>query len=164
MRNVAFALIEKHRETGVFFDTNLMLVLIVGAYDPTRLENFKRTMAYTMKEYLLLDEMLKRSRRRLTTPNIMTEVDNLSRQLSEKEHGTVSEQLKALLANMFEIYHESSLFIGGDAHKKFGLTDALLLKLSERHLIITADFPLARRLETLGRDVINFNHLRPYVR
>ena len=43
-----------------------------------------------------------------------------------------------------------------------GLTDAVLISLAERHLIITADFPLANRIETLGRDVIDFNHLRVY--
>jgi len=63
---------------------------------------------------------------------------------------------------MFEIYQESGLFIGADVNKKFGLTDAILMKLAEKHLIVTVDFPLAHRLETSGRDVANFNHLRPY--
>jgi len=162
MLHAALALIDKHRISGAVFDTNLTLVLLVGGYDPSRLETFKRTMAFGPKEYLLLDRLCKRCGRRLTTPNVLTEVDNLSRQLPEKEHAAIAERLKALVTDMFEIYHESSLFLGEEMHKKVGLTDALLMKLLESHLVVTADFPLARRLETLGRDVINFNHLRRY--
>lgn len=97
MLDTAMALIVKHRSSGVFFDTNLMLVMVVGAYDRMRLQSFKRTMAFGPKEYVLLEKLYKLCGRRLITPNILTEVDNLSRQLPEREHDAVSEQLHKLV-------------------------------------------------------------------
>jgi hypothetical protein len=162
MLSNAIALLERHRTSGAYFDTNLMLVMAVGNYDPNRIETFKRTMAYTPKEYALLLKICNRCGRRLTTPNILTEVDNLSRQLPEREHKMIAAHMQRLVADMFETYHESIELLGSKTHEQMGLTDTVLIALAERHLIITADFPLANRIETLGRDVINFNHLRVY--
>ena len=74
----------------------------------------------------------------------------------------IAAHMQRLVADMFETYHESIELLGSKTHEQMGLTDAVLIALAERHLIITADFPLANRIETLGRDVIDFNHLRVY--
>jgi hypothetical protein len=101
-------------------------------------------------------------RRRLTTPNILTEVDNLARQFPSGEHSGIALHTRELVSTMFEVYHKSDLHLGGDAHQKVGLTDAILMAQAKNHLVVTADFRLANRISTMGRDVINFNHLRRY--
>jgi predicted nucleic acid-binding protein len=163
MLNQASQLISKHRDSGVYLDTNLMVVLVIGSCGVDKLKSHKRTLAYGPPEFRLLESLMSKFRRRLTTPNILTEVDNLARQFPAQEHESISLQTRRIVSTMFEVYQESGLHLGGEMHKKLGLTDAILVEQAERHLIITADFPLANRISTLGRDVINFNHLRRYV-
>lgn len=162
MMSHALELIARHRSSGVYLDTNLMLMLVIGSYNPQRLQTFKRTKAYTPAEFRLLENIMNKFERRLTTPNILTEVDNLTRQLPEREHDPIALHIQRLVADMFEVYHESREHLGGEAHRKVGLTDAILIAQAEKYLIVTEDFPLASRIARLGRDVINFNHLRRY--
>lgn len=162
MLDHALQLIAKHRESGVYLDTNLMVVLVIGSYDVDKLQSHKRTLAYAPAEFRLLRTLVSKFRRRLTTPNILTEVDNLARQFPSGEHSGIALHTRALVSTMFEVYHKSDLHLGGDAHQKVGLTDAILMAQAENHLVVTADFRLANRISTMGRDVINFNHLRRY--
>lgn len=141
-------------------DTNVMLLLTIGTLNPTRLAEFKRTKMYTHSDFLLVSELLSRFRRRLTTPNILTEVDNLSRQLPTREHQDLSNVLKHLIDLFVEIYVPSASVISDPAYFKSGLADSVAITLSSDHLVLTDDFPLANRLATMGRDVINLNHLR----
>lgn len=156
-------ILSKHRRSGVFVDTNLMVVLVLGSYDPNCLERHKRTrFVYEPAHFRLLLSLLSRFERKLTTPNILTEVDNLVRQISEAEQAAIALHFQRLVKEMFEIYQESSAHLGGEFHKKVGLTDAILIELAKNHLIVTADFRLANRIEAMGRNVINFNHIRGY--
>lgn len=164
MLNQSLALIAKHSASGAFIDTNLMLLMAVGNYDRDRIASFKRTNAFRAEEYDLLGKLLSRCRRLLTTPNVLTEVDNLLRQLPEREHKEIAKHTQQLVASMFEVYHESKGHLGGTDHELLGLTDAILIRLAKSHLIITSDFPLASRIASLGYDVINFNHLRRYAK
>ena len=42
----AAALIDKHRGKGVFVDTNLFVLLLVGLVNPRRIPEFKRTQDF----------------------------------------------------------------------------------------------------------------------
>lgn len=145
---------------GVVIDTNLMLLLVVGSYKRTRIETFKRTRKYTDADFDVLLELISPFSRRIATPNILTEVDNLVRQAPEREHADIAKAFTNILTHFAEIYRPSHGFIGTPIYIKTGLTDAILVSLAEEHLILTDDFPLANRLERIGRAVINFNHLR----
>ena len=153
-------LIAKHRTSGVVIDTNLMLLLVIGTYDPERIPTFKRTIKYTERDYKLVLDLISRFARRVTIPNILTEVDNLSRQTAEGEHSHISRTMSRLLDNLVEVYRPSASVVGTQIHAQVGLSDALIISLAEEHLILTDDFPLSNRLESAGRDVINLNHLR----
>lgn len=81
----------RSRETGgraqargsLFIDTNLLLVLLIGALDLGHVERFKRTKPYTRNDDELLLAFIGEFERLITTPNILTEVSNLAGQLSE---------------------------------------------------------------------------------
>jgi hypothetical protein len=152
--------IRKYKIKGIVVDTNLVLVLILGKYNPARIATFKNTSTYTAEDYILLTRFLRHFERRIALPNILTEVDNLSRQIDQREHVAISEALLHWQIGLDEIYLKSSLVIGSELHQKIGLTDSLIIALSEEFLVLTADFPLASRLASMKRDVINFNNLR----
>jgi hypothetical protein len=152
--------IRKYKIKGIVVDTNLVLILIIGNYNPARIATFKNTCAYTADDYVLLTRLLRHFERRIALPNILTEVDNLSRQIDTREYAAISESLLHWQVGLDEIYLRSSLVIGSNLHRKIGLTDSLIIALSEEFLVLTADFPLASRLASMERDVINFNNLR----
>ena len=52
------ALIEKHRGKGVFVDTNLLVLLLVGSVNPTRIANFKRTQSFTVEDFRILSRLV----------------------------------------------------------------------------------------------------------
>jgi hypothetical protein len=153
-------LLQKYREKGLILDTNLMLLLAVGAYNQQRIVSFKRTQRYAISDYHLVVGLLSSVRRRVTTPNILTEVDNMVRQLPKHEHVHVAAAILAIVQSSFEVYVPSIELMATEEYAKLGLTDSVLLQGAKECLVITDDFPLAQRLQSIGRDVININHLR----
>ena len=76
-------LVVRYQNKGLLIDTNLLLLYFIGAYDPTRIPKFKRTMAFTIDEFWFLVKFLGVFNKLVTTPNVLTEVSNLSGQLAE---------------------------------------------------------------------------------
>ena len=74
-------LIGLYKAKGLLIDTNLLLLYFIGTYDPDRIPRFKRTMSFTVDEFLLLDAIFTNFDKVITTPNILTEISNLSGQL-----------------------------------------------------------------------------------
>ncbi len=163
MLNRLTHLLGKHRSLGVFFDTNLLLVVAVGRWNRSQISSYKRTRAFNEREYAFLDALFRRVPTRFTSPNILTELDNLSRQLPERSHAEIGMVVHAVAEDMVEVYDPSLPHLGGKDHARVGLTDALLLNAAKRSMVVTDDYRLALLIESRGGDAVNFNHLRPYI-
>ena len=153
-------LIGKHRNKGLLIDTNLLLLLVVGLYDRRRIANFKRTAAYTLDDFQKIGWLAKQFSQLWTTPNILTEVDNLGRQLPSREHSGFSNSLRQLSIGMREEYVISSLVTASRTYHWLGLADSATLSLTKSLLIISDDFALYQHALKQGYDAINFNHVR----
>ncbi len=155
-------LIAKYRNKGVLLDTNLMVLLAVGHYKLERISSFKRTDKYTVDDFALVSRILANFERRITTPHILAEADNLMRQLPNWECGPVAAVMTRLIENIFEIYSPSLDAARNERYSILGLTDCVTLAVAKEVLVITDDFPLSNVLSHLGRDAININHLRMF--
>ena len=62
---------------SVLVDANLMLVFVVGSYEPLYVSKHKNTRGYSSEDFYLLRELLAQTHARITTPHILTEVSNL---------------------------------------------------------------------------------------
>jgi len=155
-------LFERYRTKGILIDTNLMVLIAVGTYNRLRIETFKRTIQYTLEDLELMLWILAYFNRRLTTPNILTEVDNLTRQLPESEHEALATSFTQLISRKFEVYVQSSQVAQHATYVKLGLTDCAtaIAAAEEEVLIITDDLRLSSILSSLGMDAININHIR----
>ena len=155
----AYDLLVRHKARGAIIDTNLLLLLIVGACDLSAIGR-GRLQKYTINDYNLMMRIFRLLDRIIITPNIMTETDNLARQdIVDKS------RLANVVCNIFnkvsEIYRPSNSAVGSREYEKVGLTDTHLLTMaSEHYLTITDDLPLYHILETLRREAININHIR----
>jgi hypothetical protein len=142
-------------------DTNLLLLLVVGAFAPGQIERFKRTRAYSVDDYVLLTGFVRGFDQMLATPNILTEVSNLAGQLAEPARSGALRALGTLALKIEEQYLASRTLVAEADFLRFGLTDvAILIAARGRVAVITDDLPLYVRLASLGLDVTNFHHLR----
>lgn len=150
------------RRGALFIDTNLLLVLLIGALDPNHVERFKRTKAYTRNDYQLLLAFIGEFERIITTPNILTEVSNLAGQLSEPMRERAFVALRTLTNNSLdEEYRPSRELALEPSFPVLGLADASVIAAADKGItVLTDDLPLYARLSSAGVEAINFQHLR----
>jgi rRNA-processing protein FCF1 len=157
-------LLAKYKTKGILVDTNLLLLVAVGTYAPQRILTFKRTQQYTLDDYAMILRILERIDRRVTTANILTEVDNLARQLPEVEHFAISEAIFKIVSSSFEVYKPSIEVTQTDVYPRMGLADCVTMAAAvDDVLVLTDDFVLSNRLASIGCDVLNINHIRNLV-
>lgn len=154
-------LVKAHKDKGVLLDANLLLVYIVGMFDPNRLSRFKRTAPFTADDFYLLTQLIHFLGRIVTTPNILTEVNSFSNQLPEAVKKAYYGEFARRILLMDEHYVASEHVSPLDSFARLGLTDLGIEKLArDRYLVLTDDFRLTHHLHTLGIEAINFNHVR----
>jgi hypothetical protein len=155
------ALVERHLRGSILLDANLLLLYEIGRFSETAIRNFPHTKQYTIEDYRLLAKFLRLFRSVVTTPNILTEVSNLSGKLNEVNLKAFREGFKSTIDVLEEQYCASELAARSSAFLKFGLTDAGIASLcTKEFLVLTDDLPLAQWLASKGVDVLNFNHIR----
>jgi hypothetical protein len=148
------------RET-LFIDTNLLLVLMVGALDLDQVERFKRTRAYSRDDYTLLTTYVGGFQRMLTTPNVLTEVSNLLGQLAEPLRRRALLALGLLTGEFREQYVPSTQLAADPHFPLLGISDTSIIRSADKDVtVLTDDLQLYVRLAAAGGDVVNFNHLR----
>ena len=153
--------IEKHLGKGVFVDTNLLVLLLVGLVNPKRIQNFKRTQDFTLDDFHLLLKLLDLFGAPLiTTPHVLSQVSDLT-DLSGKERALVRALFKSTIKEIDEQYDPASVLVQNPTFERFGLGDASIAAVCKRNvLVLTADLQLQVALELLGLDALNFNHVR----
>jgi hypothetical protein len=158
----AGALIEKRRAKGVFIDTNLLVLLLVGRVNPKRVENFKRTSGFTLQDFRLLESMVTWFGSPLiATPHILSQLSDLT-DLPRQERGSIRDLLKALVETIEEQYDPAKQLVKHPLFKRFGLGDASIATVCQRNiLVLTIDLQLQAALSYSGLDALNFNHVRP---
>jgi rRNA-processing protein FCF1 len=151
----------KYRGRGALPDANLLLLYFMGTYDAEQIQRFKRTEKYFPDDFYVLERMVNFFAKIVTSPNILTEVSNLSNQLAEPARTQYFSEFARRIHALEEQYCPSSQACGHPYFTKCGLTDAVIIELSlNAYLVITDDFRLSNLLQAIGIDVINFNHIR----
>ena len=154
-------LLHRYQSKGLLLDANLLLVYFVGSYDPYRVPKFKRTKTFTVEDFYTLLAVFRFFSRVVTTPNILTEVSNLSNQLPEDIKPLYYSEFAKQIDLIEEQYTASSKISGLEHFKKFGLTDSGIIDLvKNKYLVLTDDLRLASYLQNVGTDVLNFNNIR----
>lgn len=148
----------------MLIDTNLLLLLLLGRFDPKRIGKASNTSRYTKDDYALLTWYVEPFPGLIATPNILTEVSNLCGHWSEPLKTVYFRYLAQEIQKFVERYLPSSSVSLSETFVQHGLTDASISALlrEENHLVLTDDLRLYVQLISDGFDAINFNHLREY--
>lgn len=120
----------------------------------------KRTERYTVEEFELLHSIVSPKAPLVTTPHILSEVSNLTRQTHEPLKSNLSLLLREMCQLVDERYVESSSITRSACFHRLGLTDAAIVGLcGDGLLVLTDDLDLYLEISRMGGQAFNFNHL-----
>ena len=147
---------------GVFIDSSLLVLLVVGRVGRGMITKHRRLREYTADDYDILVKLLRPVDQVFVTPNTLTEASNLLGQHADPERSRFFDMLRFFIQGSQEVMVASVEASSNDVFGRLGLTDAALLE------VITAEAPLltvdldlylaASRKEAAS--VINFTHHR----
>ncbi len=142
-------------------DTNLLVLLAVGTVNRRRVEVFKRTRQYTIRDFDLLLRVLGNWNSLYTVPQVMAEVSNLT-DLTGPERQQVRHFLRNVVFEVTEVNVSSVQAVEEPSFWTLGLVDAAIAAVAREHAcaVLTDDLDLYLRLQRDGVTVINFTHLR----
>ena len=147
---------------GILIDTNLLLLLLIGIFNRNLIKDFKRTQMFDENDFDNLTRIISRCNNQLyTTPNILTEVTNLTDTINKDFR--FFKFLHLFIDNFIEINSPSKAIMSNSnmAFLKLGLTDASIMDIaSEEILIVTVDLDMYHLLSSHAKPVINYNHIK----
>jgi hypothetical protein len=153
----------KMHRNGVLIDTNLLLLLIIGSFDPALIKKNKITAnrGFDEADFNRLLGIIGRFQRLVTTPHILTEVSNHSDKVKGEDHKKFVQQFISLIDKLDERWESSKALSKNDAFVRFGLADTAISRLAEENFfVVTVDLPFAGYLQKKGVNVVNFNNIR----
>lgn len=151
---------------SVLLDSNLLLIFLCGSLGAQVFTRFKRVKDYSMDDYELLLRFVGCFSVLLTTPHILTEVNNLANSLPEWVKPDWYENFSSLIASQDQLpglreHWDPAIELSQmPQFAAFGITDTALTRLSSEALIVTEDYRLSGSLASCGIDVLNFGDLR----
>ncbi len=143
----------------LLLDANLLLLLLIGTYDPRLLTSFKRVSTISQGDLQLLVAFTV-AYQIVTTPHVLTEVSNLANALPEKTRTSWFRHF-ALFAGRFEEIHMPLVTVAGSSiFVSFGLTDAAISMLGSEVALVTEDGRLRNFLAHTGLTTYNLRDIR----
>ena len=157
-----FSLIQAYADFGIVIDTNLLILDFVGEYNTAKISTFKRTVTYTINDFLLLRKLMSSFRKVIINQPILTEAFNLIDSLNNLENYSLNRYLRNRILKFADFTSSHKDVLGMKSFDKFGFADASIDLLSSSHLILTDDLRLYGYLSSQGKPTINFNHIREF--
>ena len=145
----------------IFIDTNALIVLVVGMIDKSLISSHRRTSIYEIVDFENLAYLIGDLDRIVTTPNVLTEVDNLLNNFQKGHRWTYFQVLKELISNSTEQFIQSKLCLNLDAFFELGLTDTGVLEICKNcDFLITGDSRLSDYASAYGIKVVDLVKIR----
>src|SRR5437870_2322946 len=126
-------LIAHCQDKGLLLDANLLTLLCIGMFNRQLIKKNKRTSIFTENDFDFLADIVGRFKVLVTTPNILTEVDNLTNRLGYE----YLESFKGILTELDERYIQSKFAAKNELFLRLGLSDcALICAANDGYLVI----------------------------
>lgn len=145
----------------IFIDTNALILLVVGLIDKSLISSHKRTSIYESTDFENLALLIGDLDKVVTTPNVLTEVDNLLNNFQRGHRWSYFQIFRELISKSTEKFLESKQIIDSDAFFEIGLTDTGVLEIcKECDFLITGDSKLADYASAFGIKVVDLVKIR----
>ncbi len=147
---------------SVIVDSNLLLLLTVGLWNPRAIETQKRLNGRTYEDFQVLRTFLSSFGKVVTTAHVLTEVSNLAGSASGQTRQAIFQQLASLIGTLDEQTAPSSTVCTNLEFQHFGLTDAALSLLCTNMLLLTEDGRLANHLQRKGFHTLTLAQVKKF--
>jgi hypothetical protein len=147
---------------AVVVDTNLLLLLVVGASSKAFIAMHRRLNGYTAADFELLTLLISEFSEIVLLPHIVAETSNFVRNIGNPARSKVQLTLKTLILTTIELPIASAFGALRYEFLELGITDAVILHLCGMDLdgirptLITVDSSLADNASALGYQVIDY--------
>ena len=145
--------------TTVILDSQLLVLLVVGATSKTMIAKHKKTRQFDTQDFDLLENLIGNNSI-LLLPNTVTEASNHLMWHKPPERDRICGTLRKLVERCAETYVESIRACRNDGFLRLGTSDAALMIAADDGILLTADAQLYVAAEAKGLRVVNFNHER----
>ncbi|MGH2638253.1 MAG: hypothetical protein ACRDF4_03055, partial [Rhabdochlamydiaceae bacterium] len=154
-------LISKFRDRGILIDTNILLLYLVGTYDPRRIVSSRRLRSngYNEDDFALLKSLVARFHSCVTTPFILTEAYALLNHDDAIREGSLRASIE-IIPRLKESQPQSRKICINPKYLEFGITDSAIIEIGPNYLVLTDDMPLWNYLQHVGITSLNFTQLR----
>lgn len=157
---------EKYGKNKLVLDTNLFILLLVGAYDKNFFKNCSATKGFCSSDYDLLLEIFKYfDTKIIITPHILTEISNLSRRDIKKPEidyffKVVVDQLKSCKEESVSL--ERLLGIKIEVLTNYGFPDMSIIEVAKKMgaVILTNEINLCGYANLSCVVNINFSNIK----
>lgn len=156
MNSNLLALVQKYKHKGLFIDTNIALLYLVGTFDLALIRNHSRTAMYSEDDFEKVSRFVEFFGERITTPHVLTEISNLLGKGTD-----VQAVLIEYIKRSKEIYLGSSDLSRSAGFFSYGLTDSAIFETARsNYLVVTDDGPLYSFLLGSKVDAVNLSQIR----
>jgi predicted nucleic acid-binding protein len=147
----------KYRKKGIFVDTGILLLYIIGSFNLRSISGHKVTAMFDEDDFYIASDFIGKFEKIITSPHVLTEVSN---QLPDKsDFFTIFESY--INDSAIEKFINSSEITMNKGFAKFGLADSAIVEISkDSHLIFTSDNRFYAYLNSIGVDALNFDSLK----
>lgn len=151
-------LLARYRHRGALIDTNILLLYFVGSFRRDQIGK-DRTEKFDVSDFDLLINVLAYFTHLVTTPNVLTEVNNL---VPNWFGFAFFEKFATGIGLLQEEYVPDLSITTHPAFRTVGLTDTGIIQAAARgpYIVITDDWTLRQFLQHAGVDALNFEELR----
>ncbi len=165
MNDYVKGLLDAYQGRGLLLDSNLLLLLLVGYYNPALVGDarYKKLAKYTLQDLSILLRLASIFRVKVTTPYVLTKVSNLLGDLPEATKRECFRMFHSRLTTYTEQHTSSFILLERPEFTFLGLTDTALAELSSQYLVVSDDARMVNLLGKRGISTLNFSHLREHL-
>lgn len=148
-------------ERFLLLDSNLLILLVVGAAKRSYVSQHKRLRKFDVKDFDLLSEIVAQSRGIILSPNVITEASNLIRQAADPVRSASTRMLARIVESGDERIVSSKVAVQHPEYNSLGIADAVLLENgTQGFTLLTVDRNLYLAAIKARLKALNFNYLR----
>lgn len=123
----------------IILDSNVFVLFIIGLINPKRINSHKRTSIYSEDDFKKLYSIISQYKTIITSPNVITEIDNLLNNLTGIEKFKYNLIIQDILDKSLERYFESRFIAKDWIFNEIGLTDAVIINMAKNSDLLISD-------------------------
>jgi hypothetical protein len=141
----------------VIIDTNIFILFLAGQINENKIKNYTRNSLYTKEDYYFLLNILSNYDRIITSPNILTEVDNILNRITGEDKYKYLILVKTIYKQTIEKYIKTETISQNWYFDTLGITDSVILMMAkESELLISGDSSLCDHAKSLNIKTFDF--------